>query len=338
MRNNILLILLGALAIMTGCSKDTAIEVKEWDHFQDPIFKVSFMYPKDWYVVKEPSRVLLYTSIEVADKFFTRDPRKPDGVQIIIASERSDTMQDYVKYIEAYKTDQETAGFTIKGISDAKLEDLAAKQVTYAGAYDEQTKITATRIATLKDSTIYYIQYSGFNRTYEPGKFILDTVLATLILPKKIVVPKGIDISIPFTEVEKYSDNQLQLEYPANFGPTVLPKKGDMISGVKFTGAKDGMRLDCDITIDVLPAKKLTVEKVVEQNTKTIKPTLKKETTVSGEKAIFVNYSPAKNIDRRMYFMVKNDKIYRIILTYFAPLKKDFLPPFEKVVASIRIK
>jgi hypothetical protein len=331
---------MASFAIISGCSKTGAPEVKDWDRFQDPIFKVTFMYPKDWYVVKEPNRVVIYNSIEVAEKFFTRDPRKPDGVQIIIASERSDTMQSYEKYIDAFKSDQESSGFTVKSIENAKIEDLAAKQVAFAGIVEDEqkTKLTTVRIATLKDSTIYYVQYSGFNKTYEPTKFVFDSLLASLVLPKQIIVPKGVDVSIPFSQVEKYSDNYIQLEVPANFGPNEMPKKGDQISGVRFSGNKDGMRNDCDINIVILPAKKWTVEKVVEQNAKFFKPTSKAETKVNGEKAIFLNYSPAKNIDSRAYFVVKNDKIYRIIINYFAPRKNDFLPAFEKVIASIRIK
>jgi len=338
MRKKALLLLLTAFALFPGCSKRTSVEIKEWDRFQDPVFKVSFMYPKDWYVVKEPTRVLVYNSMEVAEKFFTRDPRKPDGIQIIVASERSDTMQSYEKYMDTYKADQEAAGFTIKSAGDAKMETLAAKQITYVGAYDEQTRMTATRIATLKDSTIFYAQYSGFNDTFEPYKHVFDSVMASLTLPTKIVMAKGIDPAIPLQQVEKYVDNYLQLECPANFGPNEMPKKGDMIAGVKFSGNQQGMRNDCDINIDIRPAKKLSVEKVVEQNAKFFKSTSKGETKVDGEKTIYLNYSPAKNIDSRVYFIVKNDKIYRIIMNYYAPMKKDFQPAFEKVVASIRLK
>ena len=45
-----------------------------------------------------------------------------------------------------------------------------------------------------------------------------------------------------------------------------------------------------------------------------------------------------KDVASRAYFVVKNDKIYRVIFNYYAPAKKDFLPAFEKSVASIRIK
>ncbi len=340
MKNRIVLFICVILLVISGCAKDYRFEVQNWDNFQDAIFKVSFTYPKDWYIVKESNRIAIYNSMEVAEKFFTRDPRKPDGVQIIIASEKSDTMQNYEKYIDAYTADQEAAGFKIKGVSNSKIEGLTAKQVTFVGIVEEtqKTKLNVTRIATLKDSVIYYIQYSGFNKTFDPNKFILDTILATLTLPKKIVIEKGVDPAIPIAQVEKYIDNFLQLEYPANFAPSDLPKKGDVVGAIRFQGKLEGNRRDCTIDIDVRPAKGLNLDKVVEQNSKFFKFTSKGNAVIGGEKATFLNYSLVKGVDSRVYFVVKNDKIFRIILNYYAPMKKDFLPAFEKVVASIRFK
>jgi hypothetical protein len=299
---------------------------------------VSFSYPKGWAVVPEQSKIVVSSSADAAEKFFDRDPRKPDGVQITVMSEKSDSMQSFVKYIEELKSSKSAEGYKVKEIEDAKIEGLPAKKVEFSGAFDERTKIKVICVATLKDSTIYSVQFAGFNEMFEPYRSVLDTVLSTLTLPVKIVVQKGVDPAIPLASVSKYQDNNLQLEYPANFGVSEMPKKGDMVAGLKVTGAGQGMRNDCDINIDIRPSKKLTVEKVVDQNAKFFKSTSRGEIKISGEKSIFLNYSPVRNIDSRVYFVVKNEKIYRIILNYFTPMKKEFLPAFEKVVASIRIK
>jgi hypothetical protein len=86
------------------------------------------------------------------------------------------------------------------------------------------------------------------------------------------------------------------------------------------------------------PSKKLSLEKVVEQNSKFFRSSYKGNTTIGGEKATYLNYSLVKNVDSRVYFVVKNDKIFRIIFNYYSPMKNDFLPAFEKVIASIRFK
>ncbi|MGA3286188.1 MAG: hypothetical protein ABSD46_02045 [Bacteroidota bacterium] len=338
MKNKIILFLLAVIVILPSCSKNAAVRIKEWAQFQDQFFKVSFNYPKDWVVVTGPIKVVVSSSTEAAEKFFDRDSRKADGVQLIIASERSDSLQDYVKYVRDFKATKESEGYKVTEMEDAKISGIDAKKVSYSGVIDEKTKIKAIYIATLKDSTLYYVQYTAFNDLFEPYRPVFDSVLASLILPQKIVILKGVDPAIPLTQVEKYSDNYLQLEYPANFGPNELPKKGDMISGVRFSGNKDGMRNDCDINIDVRPAKKLTLEKVVEQNSKKIIAISQGYATIGGEKAVFFNERPKSGIERRTYFVVKNDKFFRVMITYYAPMKKDFLSAFEKVIASIRLK
>jgi hypothetical protein len=338
MKNKTILLLL-VIIMLPGCSKK-AVEVKDWAQFQDQFFKISFNYPKDWVVVTEPTKVVVSSSAEAAEKFFDRDSRKADGVQVVIASERSDSLQDYVKYVRDFKATKESEGYKVSEMEDVKINGLDAKKISYSGVIDEKTKIKAIYVATLKDSTMYYVHYAAFNDLFVPYKPVFDSVLASLILPQKIVIPKGVDPAIPLTQVEKYSDNYIQLEYPANFGPNELPKRGDMISGVRFAGNKDGMRNDCSIDIDIRPAKKLSLDKVVAQNEKFFNPKSRDETNVNGDRAKYLNYVPqkVKNIDSRVYFIVRNDKIYRIILNYYAPMKKDFLPAFEKVIASIRLK
>jgi hypothetical protein len=338
MNKKIILFLFTTIALFPGCKKNSAADIKEWAQFQDQFFKVSFNYPKDWVVVTESKKVTISSSAEAAEKFFDHDSRKADGVQIIVASERSDSIQDYVKYIEDLKNDKIKEGFTVKDIEDAKMENLNAKKVTYFGAYDEKTKISVIYAATLKDSSIYYVQYSAFNNLFEQYKVVFDSVVSSLSLPKKIVIEKGVDPAIPIAQTERYSDNYLQLEYPANFGPSDMPKKGDVISATRFMGVTKVSRNDCTIDIDIRPAKKLSLEKVVEQNSKKIKATSKGDTKINGDRSVYFNEIPQKNIERRTYFVVKNDKFFRVILTYFAPMKKDFLPPFEKVIASIRFK
>jgi hypothetical protein len=338
MNKKIILFLFTAFALLPGCKKNAAVDVKEWAQFQDQFFKVSFNYPKDWVVVTESKKVTISSSAEAAEKFFDHDSRKPDGIQIVIASVRNDSMQDYTKYIQEFKNSKIAEGFTVKEIEDATIEGLAAKKVTYTGAYDENIKINAIYAATLKDSTIYYVQYSAFNKLFEPNKFVFDSVIASLSLPKKIIIEKGVDPAIPIAQTERYSDNYLQLEHPANFGASDVAKKGDVISAVRFMGTNKDSRNDCTIDIDVRPAKKLSLEKVVDQNSKFFKASSKGNTTIGGEKAIYLDYSLVKNVDSRVYFIVKNDKIFRIILNYYSPMKKDFLPAFEKVIASIRFK
>lgn len=331
-----LLLICAALFLLPGCAKRGSADIKEWDTFQDSDLRVSFLYPKDWYVTKDGNRLLIYNSVDVADKFFTHDPYKPDGVQIIIGSEHSDTIQDYAKYIDDYRADREAAGFGIKSVDNAKIEGLGAKEITYAGAYDEQTKITAVRAATLKDSIIYYVQYAAFNDLYVPYRVVFDSVMATLTLPKPKAATTNPNAEvIPEAETKVIKNSVLDITVPFNMMETYPAPKGD----VTFTMNLKIYRNDCTIEIDVRSAKKLTLDKVADQNSKKLKnasgPIV---ATIGSEKAKFFNYSVMKSVKSRIYFIVKNDKIYRVMMNYYAPMEKDFLPAFEKAIASIRLK
>jgi hypothetical protein len=336
MKSKIMLFLCTALFLLPGCSKKGNADIKEWETFQDPYFRVAFNYPKDWYVVKDENRVLIYNSVDVADKFFTHDPYKPDGVQLIVGAERDDTVQDYSKYMDNFRADREAAGFGIKSVDNAKIEGLEAKEITYTGAYDEQTKITAVRAATLKDSTIYYVQYAAFNDMYAPYRFVFDSVLATLTLPKPKVPSTNPNAEVlPEAETHVIKNSVLDITVPYNMNETYPTPKGD----VTFAMNLKIYRKDCTIDIDVRSAKKLTLDQVVKQNSKKLeKATGPIATTIGGENAKYFNYSPRKDVKSRIYFVVKNDKIYRVIMNYYAPMQKDFLPAFEKAIASIRLK
>jgi hypothetical protein len=220
----------------------------------------------------------------------------------------------------------------VKAVESTTIEGTPASRIIYSGSFDDRTGIQAARTLAIKDSVLYTVTFAGFNDYYEPYTAVLDTFLATAELPK----PKAaqVDPSLPSPEFDSFSNDILSISYPNNFTTAVPESKGE----VQFTLQVQGYRKDSNILVDVRPAKKLTVEKVFDQNAKFFKPTSKGETTIDGLKAPYINYSPTKGIESRVYFAVKNDKIYRVIFNYHQPLKKDFLPAFEESIASIRIK
>ena len=335
MKKSFMLLFGAAVVLFSGCGKKSA-DIKEWDQFQDAFFRTTFSYPKGWVVAKESNKVVISSSSEVAEKFFDHDSRKPDGVQVTVASERIDSVQDYVKYMDSFKADQEQAGYKTKSYTDVTLAGLGAKQIVYSGVLDAQTKVTIIRTATLKDSTIYYVQYAAFNDQFEPYKAVYDSVVASLVLPKpkeKITDPNA--YVIPSKELKVIKNDVLEVTIPDNMNETYPKSKGE----ASFAMNLKIYREDCTIDFDIRPAKKLSLEKVFDQNSKKIANiTGKGSATLGGEKAQYVNYSPRKDARSRIYFAVKNDKIYRIVMNYYAPMEKDFLPAFEKIVASIRLK
>ena len=343
MRKSLLMLALAAFMLVPGCKPKKA-EIAGWQQFQDDYFRVTFTHPKDWVLLRDPNKVAIYSSAEAAEKFFDHEARKQDGVQIVVAAEPGKTAQDAVAYLTNHQNEQKAAGFTVKEMGQTTIEGVNAPQVQYSGIFEsptgEKVKVTTIRAAVLKDSILYFFQYSALNDWFESYRVVFDSVVSSIALPRPVIIPKGVSPAIPLAEIRKYGSDVLTLDHPANFAVSPLPAKGEVTFGIQVAGNLPESRQDCSVTLDVRPAKKLTAEKLADQNSKIFKPTSKGETKISDQKALFFNYTPqgVKNVKSRVYFMVKDDKFYRVIINYFAPMEKDFLPAFEKVVASIRIK
>jgi hypothetical protein len=324
---------LGVL-LLIGCSKKPmTANIAGWEHFQDPYFKVQFTIPQGWQKVSEGTRVSFYTSQDALQKFYDLTAQEgKDGAQLSVKYEKLDTLKALETYMDNLKNDLTASGYGVQAVEPSKIEDAPGSRITYSGRFDEKNKMSVIRTLAIKDSTLYTVSYEAFNDYFEPYKVALDSFFASVELPKPKAVP--VNPAIPSTEFETFSNSILDISYPNNFETVSPPPTGE----VQFMLQIQGYRKDSDIRIDIRPAKKLTVDKVVEQNARFFKATSRGETKIDGVKALYLNYSPAREIASRVYFVVKNDKVYRIILNYHEPARKDFLPAFEKAVASIRIK
>ena len=333
MKHRLLGIALVIVIGLTGCTKKEPLPpIKEWEKNQDPYFKVQFDYPKGWFKGGESGRIFFTSSEAAATKFSDPTSREaPDGAQIMVSYEKLDTLKTLEAYAEDERNDFTTSGFAVKPTEQVTVDGVPALKFGYSGRYTEKTVIEAIRVIALKDSVLYKATFWAFNDYFAPWTAVIDTFVATAQWPKAKAAK--VDESIPSTTYETISNDVLSVSYPNNFNPTMPAPKGD----VQFILMLQGYRNDSNVLIDVRPAKKLTVEKVVEQNTKFFKPTSTGATTIDGLKAPYLNYSMSKGVISRAYFVVKNDKIYRIIFNYYEPAKKDFLPAFEKSVASLRI-
>lgn len=324
---------ISAIVLLQGCQKSAEpVKIEAWERFQQPYFKVSFSYPKGWHVVGEGGKMSLYSSQEAVEKFI--DPTTPGkmGLELLVAYEKLDKIQSLEEYAASWKSDLTSSGYTLGAEATAAIDGLPAAQVEYSGRIDENIKLSGVRAMTMKDSVLYTIQYRSFNEQFAANRSLFDTLLASVRLAQPKIA--SADVTKPSEEFTQFSNEFLQISHPGNFETTFPPLKG----GAQFSLELKGYREDCTIRIDVLPAKGLTVEKVVEQNLKFFKTTSRGSSTIDGTKAMYLNYSPAKSIASRAYFLVKNDRVYRMIINYYQPLKNDYLPAFEKTIASVRVK
>lgn len=321
--------------VMAGCKKKTEpMAVTGWEQFRDPYIRITFRYPRGWYVVTEGGKINVYSSAGAAQKFFDPTSKNEEGIQMVIAHEKVSGPMTLDALTDSVKTSLASAGYSVPAVDQMMVDSTSARRIRYTGQFDERTKLEAERIVAIKDSVSYSFTYAAFNGLFAPNRFVFDTMLASIQLPRPRSVAWQADPSLPSNEFDVFSNNVLDISYPGNFEAAVVQPKGEM----QFSLEIKGYRQDSDVRLDVFPAKGLTVDKVFEQNAKFFKATSHGTSTIDGIKALDLNYAPARNIESKAYFMVKNDKVYRIIINYFQPARKEFLPAFEKTVASLHVK
>ncbi|MFZ5515822.1 MAG: hypothetical protein ACOY90_04255 [Candidatus Zhuqueibacterota bacterium] len=320
------------VALFWGCQKSQQVSlITGWEKYKDPYFKVQFAQPVNWFVNAEGSRIRLYSSPQSVDKFMTPTAKGVEGVQFIISFQQMEQLKTLDEYSAEYQSELSASGLMLK-TEKKSVDNIDAALFEYTEVYGKNAKVTTIETVAIKDTVLYIIGYKAFNELATMYRPALDTLLASIKLPQS--KEKPLDPSLPSAEFTSFSNNFLKISHPDNFSSAVIPLKGE----TKFSLELKGYRQDSNIRIDILPAKGLTVEKVVEQNiAKFPRAVGPNETTISGQKALSLNYSPAKEISSRVYFTVKNDQVYRIIMNYYQPMKESFLPAFEKTVSSLQI-
>lgn len=335
MKNLVTALLFVGTIFLTSCEKEVQpLEVTGWERYQEAYFKTHFSYPKGWHMLAEGNKISLYSTPDAVDKFYDPTTKGKIGVQLMVSFERLDSVRSLESVVAAWKSDMEASGFIVESMQPAMVDNTPATRAHYRGIFDERTTLEALRAMTVKDTILYVIHYGAFNELFTPNRFLFDSLLASVKLYTPQPAATGAEAVVPSATFSEFSNNFLTVSYPDNFETHFPTPKG----GAEFSLELRGYRMDCTIHIDVLPAQGLSVEKVVEQNEKFYKAGSRGTTTIDGAKAVYLNYSPAKNIDSRVYFMVKNDRVYRMIFNIFRPMKNDYLPPFEKTIASVRVK
>ncbi|MBI1804740.1 MAG: hypothetical protein HY033_00595 [Ignavibacteriae bacterium] len=325
-----------AFIIFFGCSEQKLqpVPVGEMQEYRDPGYGFSIKYPKDWKQLGTTGQAVFAKSQEVLDKF--RDPKAGiEGGQVSV---------DVITY--AGKSPNDIITQTMEELKANNAEIDSGKGSNY-GSYPvagKNGKMIPYRIqATTKksiyghyvfvagDTAMYRLNFEGFGDQYGLHVPLFEEMLKSFQIP--VVVAKKADVWNPSANLEALTSNYFSAKYPDNL-EFMNVAKGDKDYVVKLRAD----RLDCSIQIDVFGAKGLTVEKVWDQNKGKFKSRGNGEATIGGNKSIWVDYSPVANIMSRTYFVVKNDKVIRATVTWFAVQKDVYFPVFEKIVTTMNLK
>ena len=316
--------------LLSGCGQEKKMEpvaVGEMEEYRDPGIGFRIKHPAGWLINAEVGRARFYNAPEVDKKFLDPTGAYPVGVEISVDARRSTDPAGDLNRMKQELGQQVTA----KPEETATVAGKAAARIPFVANYGKGNIIHGHHIFLESDSIVYEIGFAGFGNTYEAYAAVFDASLNSLVLAKP--VEKGRDQTLPSETFTEYDAKMFTFEYPENFNFTNPPKgKNDIVVGLR------GVRQDCNILIDVFGAQGLSLDKVVAQNKGKYKGASQGKATIGGEPAVTLTLSATKDVDRMVYFAVKNDKVIRITMDWFRPQREEYTAAYNKVINSFKFK
>ena len=329
----LILLALGTLILsllIAGCGGETKVApvaVGEMTEYHDPGIGFRIQYPKGWTPNTEVGRARFYNAADVDKKFL--DPTGPDpfGVEVSVDAKKVTDIPGALKQI---RDDLAQAG-TLGQEVPVTVGNIPATKIPFQANYGGKNILTGHHILFAADSIVYDLGFAGFGDYYNAYAAVFDATLKSF-QPQKAAV-KGRDETLPSESYTNGDTKYFTYQYPENFNFSTPPK-----GSFEFSLELHGYRQDCSIRFDVFDAKKLTVDKVFDQNKGKYKSRGTGKATIGGENALYVSYAAAPQVDSRAYFTVHNDKVYRVTINWYKPQEKEYIAAFEKMIASIKFK
>lgn len=319
----------------SACQKsEKPVPVPPLKDYRDGSNLFTIHLPDGWPISTQPGKVWVYNSNDAANKFFDPTTGKP-GVKIYAYAENAGAKK-LDDYVQSFKDELRQEQAQIDPDVQTTLAGSPAIKIPYSLKVDSKNTIYSYRVMTVVDSMLYGYEVAGFNDFYKIYKNVFDSVESTYhIVPKAVQQAQLPENLIPSTTLATYQNDYYLIQYPDNFTAQTKKASGDILASEYI----QGYRADCTIQIDVLDAKHLNVDKVFEQN-KGKYPNIShtEKIKIDGLDAYRIDYSPVRDILSRAYFVVKNNKVVRVTLNWYKPMQNDYLPAFEKTVASLKLK
>jgi len=322
------------LFAFAGCqNKVEQVQVGQLNDYKDPAYGFKIKYPKDWKQLGTAGKAVFAKSQEVVDKIQVDPKTGEEGAIVtvkVIPYEKK--TPDAIVITSKDEMKQTWANIEMQPDEQVTVGSKQATKVSYSIHVTSKTSITGYQIFVPGDTALYNLDFVGYGDQYNAHALVFDSMRTSFELP--VVMAKKSDTWQASSNLEKYNSDFFTVEYPDNLN-FVQQNKGDKDLVMEMRAD----RQDCSIHIDVFGANKWTVEKIWAQNKGKYKAKNTGEATIDGNKAPWVEYSPPiKDINSRAYFLVKNDKVIRITVNWYAPQKDIYFTAFEKCINSLKLK
>jgi hypothetical protein len=344
-----MMLVVTAMLSLTSCKKKLETPtIADWVTNRDAVSGLEVQYPKGWLINADPKSTKIYSSQIVSSKFYdvytagtTTIGNDEGGVEFEIKNETFADAQ--MGTLEAYKSQfkQTYDALKLDNEQPAVIGKDTGVSYSFKVKVGKDTDIEGMKMIVAHDSAFYVVSVTGFNDYYQVYKPILDKMIASIKLPKPKVKSSDPNAVLwPSADLVKYTNDLIEFEHPDNIEVTSVAKKGGALLALHME-VRDG-RKDCTIDIEGIPTKtdkgEVKFDKFVSDNKGKYKPKSTGTAKVDGVDAKMLLASPTKDVDRKVLFIPKGEKIFTIILTWYKPMAQHFQPAFEKVVESIKLK
>jgi hypothetical protein len=324
--------------VVAGCQKSAPVAVPPLQDYRDGSNLFVIKVPSTWQQSAEPGKLNIYNTQDAWNRFADPTSNSKPAVRIFIYAQAAGAKTLDVVAGD-FKSQLRQQQAQIDPDVQTTLAGNPAVKIPYAMKLDSKNTIYSYRIITVSDSMEYGIECQGFNDDFKNYANVFDSVALTYrIIPKAVAQQQLPDNLVPSPTLTTYQNDYFAIPYPENFKATPSGASGDVKASVSIKGYFE----DCTIQADVLDAKKLTVDKVFDQNKGNYPNAKTQKIQLDGLDAYLISYSPVKGIQRRVYFVVKNNNWIRVILTWNEANQKkynaDFQQAFEKAVSGLKLK
>lgn len=317
--------------------KKQIVEIKELATYEDPILGFSIKYPTNWEIQKYPGdRFLAFTTRTVIKRFRTFEPEGESGAKIELLAVKLAEGQTLDSVMQKKQFTPETYSAPVK----ITIDGVEAYKQTYEFPLGDGIFQGEIYYAQKDPQVVTIISFEAFGGTFENYKSSFEQILSSVKLAyipqlTRDTVKKVVEAPPPSSNLVEYKGEGFTIKIPDNFDVR-NPKVGGALKSYQYIGER---RLDCDIRIDIFDASKQNkLEKIVEDNKSKHKNTEPKKTEISGENAYFFEYNPIQNVKSRVYYVIHNNKLYRITMNWFVGEEVLYKPIFEKSISSFRFQ
>jgi hypothetical protein len=313
---------------LVGCGgkkEVTPVPVGDLSEYVDPVHRYHVSHPQGWVSDIEAGRRARFFSAEgVKERFLDPTGAYPDGASINVEVRRTAAADSVMKSILDGKAEM---GFVLKDQDTVTVDGLRCPRVPYLGNFGGGIMLYGEHIYAKSDTMIYQITFEGFGDQYEAHRAVFDASLSAFKIP--VPIEPGRDVTLPSGTMARYEGKVISFMYPDNFN---FESTSDTVIALR------GVRQDCFIGVNIFAAQGNDAGKVLEQNISNFRNASKGTTTVNGLPAPYFTYAPARQVERRFYFIVKDDKVHRITLDWYRPQRSEYLEAYNTVLQSIQLK